>query len=185
MEDWPLWAQDRIEFLTDALGGDRSRTILTICPHCRDTIETQYRAFDAEFKDVRLHSPYLAGLVADGSLEIEEDPMEAALHTPCKVIHNAEHGGMRRLLRNVGVKIHQPETSSAAFPTTCCGGGGGGFLWDSPAKVNQMRWEQIRATGQKEVVTGCPGCHRMLGVMKDEESRISDVATVLLDRLKE
>jgi len=33
-------------------------------------------------------------------------------------------------------------------------------------------------------VTGCPGCHRMLGVMKDEESRISDVATVLAERLK-
>ena len=76
--------------------------------------------------------------------------------------------------------LQNPETSAAAFPTTCCGGGGGGFLWDSPAKVNQKRWEQIQATGLKEVVTGCPGCHRMLGVMKDEESQISDVATVLL-----
>ena len=91
---------------------------------------------------------------------------------------------MSALLREVGVKLHNPARSSAAFPTTCCGGGGGGFLWDSPAKVNQKRWEQIRATGQKEVVTGCPGCHRMLGVMRDEGSRISDVATVLADRLK-
>jgi Fe-S oxidoreductase len=184
MEDWPLWAQDRIEFLSEALGGDTSRTILTICPHCRDTIQTQYQAFHGNFTDVQLHTPYLGELVKKGDLRLEPKPMDAAVHTPCKVFHNDEHRGMNRLLRRVGVTIHQPETSSAAFPTTCCGGGGGGFLWDSPAKVNQLRWEQIQTTGQSEVVTGCPGCHRMLGVVRDEETRITDVATVLADRLK-
>ncbi len=184
MEDWPLWAQDRIEFLTQALGGDQNRTILTICPHCRDTIQTQYQAFGGTFSDVRLHTPYLGELVASGALEVESKPMDAAIHTPCKIFHNDEDRGMVDLLRRVGVRIHQPATSASAFPTACCGGGGGGFLWDSPAKVNQTRWEQIQATGQKEVVTGCPGCHRMLGVVRDEESRISDVATVLAERLK-
>jgi len=184
MEDWPPWAEDRIEFLTGVLGGDQGRTILTICPHCRDTIRTQYQAFGGQFTDVRLHMPYLGSLVEEGDLELEEKPMEAAIHTPCKVFHNDEHQQMKALLRGVGVLLHEPENSAAAFPTTCCGGGGGGFLWDSPVKVNQKRWEQIRATGQREIVTGCPGCHRMLGVMRDEESRISDVATVLAERLK-
>jgi len=184
MEDWPLWAQDRIEYLTDALGGDQKRTILTICPHCRDTIQTQYRAFGGEFDNVRLHIPYLDELMREGDLVLESKPLDAALHTPCKVFHNDEHRDLTRLLRKAGVKIVKPETSSSAFPTTCCGGGGGGFLWDSPAKVNQKRWEQIRATGMKNVVTGCPGCHRMLGVMRDEESRISDVATILAERVK-
>lgn len=183
MEDWPLWAQDRIEFLTEALGGDQDRAILTICPHCRDTIETQYRAFGADFSNVRLHTPYLSNLVKNGRLELEPKAMTAAVHTPCKIFHNDEDGGMNELLRGAGLTLENPETSAAAFPTMCCGGGGGGFLWDSPAKVNQKRWEQIQATGQKEVVTGCPGCHRMLGVLKDEESRISDVATVLAERL--
>lgn len=183
MEDWPLWAPDRIEHLTEALGGDQDRAILTICPHCRDTIQTQYRAFGAEFSNVRLHTPYLANLVRTGRLELEALPLDAALHTPCKVLHNAEEGDMRGLLRGAGVNLTDPEQSSAGFPTTCCGGGGGGFLWDSPAKVNQKRWEQIAATGLGEVVTGCPGCHRMLGVMKDEETRIADVATILLERL--
>ncbi len=185
MEDWPLWARDRIEFLTEALGGDQNRAILTICPHCRDTIETQYQAFGAEFTDVRLHTPYLAKLVRSGKLELESRPMHAALHTPCKIIHNEEAGELRRLLRRSGVSLVQPEASAAGFSTTCCGGGGGGFLWDSPAKVNRKRWEQIKATGQKEVVTGCPGCHRMLGVVKDEESHVLDLATVLADRLAE
>jgi Fe-S oxidoreductase len=184
MEDWPLWAQDRIEFLTEALGGDPDRTILTICPHCRDTIQTQYQAFGGKFTDVRLHTPYFSQLVKAGDLHLEPKPLEAAIHTPCKVFHNQEHRSMNRLLSRAGVTVHQPETSSSAFPTTCCGGGGGGFLWDSPAKVNQLRWEQIKATGLKEVVTGCPGCHRMLGVVRDEETRISDVATVLAERIR-
>jgi len=185
MEDWPLWAQDRIEFLTQSLGGDQGRTILTICPHCRDTIRTQYRAFGAEFSEVQLHTPYLARLVRAGRLDVDAKPLNATLHTPCKVIHNDEDGDMRGLLRSVGVTLHDPETSASGFDTTCCGGGGGGFLWDSPAKVNQKRWSQIQAAGLKDVVTGCPGCHRMLGVMKDEGSRISDVAVVLAERLVE
>jgi Fe-S oxidoreductase len=90
---------------------------------------------------------------------------------------------MKGLLEEAGLTLQDPEASAAGFPTTCCGGGGGGFLWDSPAKVNQKRWEQIQATGLKEVVTGCPGCHRMLGVMKDEESQIFDVSTILAERL--
>jgi len=183
MEDWPLWAQDRIESLTESLGGDQDRAILTICPHCRDTIQTQYKAFGASFSDVRLHTPYLAKLVRTGRLELEEKPMAAAVHTPCKVFHNDEDEDMRGLLEAAGLTLQDPEASAAGFPTTCCGGGGGGFLWDSPAKVNKKRWEQIQATGLKEVVTGCPGCHRMLGVMTDEESQISDVSTILVERL--
>jgi Fe-S oxidoreductase len=183
MEDWPLWAQDRIEFLTKALGGDQGRAILTICPHCRDTIQTQYRAFGADFSDVRLHTPYLARLLKAGKLEVKAAPLTATLHTPCKVFHNDEEGEMKALLRAAGLTLKDAESSSAGFPTTCGGGGGGGVLWDSPAKVNQKRWEQLQATGAEEVVTGCPGCHRMLGVLKDEESRISDVATILADRL--
>jgi Fe-S oxidoreductase len=183
MEDWPLWAQDRIEFLTERLGGDQDRAILTICPHCRDTIQTQYRAFGADFSDVRLHTPYLASLVRNGRLELEPKPLTAALHTPCKVFHNDEDRDLRRLLLSAGLTLKDPESSAAGFPTTCCGGGGGGFLWDSPAKVNQKRWAQIKATGLEDVVTGCPGCHRMLGVMKDEGSRIVDVSTILAERL--
>ena len=32
MEDWPFWKLSAESWM--ALGGDRSRTILTICPHC-------------------------------------------------------------------------------------------------------------------------------------------------------
>ena len=141
--------------------------------------------FRSGFSNVQLHMPYLAKLVRSGRLELEPKPLSAAIHTPCKVFHNAEDGEMTGLLESAGLTLRNPEGSAAGFPTTCCGGGGGGFLWDSPAKVNQKRWAQIQAAGLTDVVTGCPGCHRMLGVMKDEESQISDVSTILVERLAE
>jgi len=98
------------------------------------------------------------------------------------VVHNDEDATMEDLLRQAGVTLHHPPTMG--FSTSCCGGGGGGFLWDSPAKVNKRRWEQIRETGQKRIVTGCPGCHRMLGILRDEETAIVDVSTVLLERVR-
>ena len=183
MEEWPFWVQDRIDYLTDALGGDRSRTILTICPHCRDTIETQYAEHGADFSDVRLHTPYLLELVRDGRIEVEGVPEDLAVHTPCKVVHNDEMDDMWELLERAGVNLHEPETEG--FETSCCGGGGGGFMWDAPVPVNRERWDQIReTTGQRKMVTGCPGCHRMLGVAAEEDASISDVSTVLLERLK-
>ncbi len=185
LEDWPLWAEERIEALTQALGGDRNRTILTICPHCRDTIATQYRSHGAEFGDVRLHVSFLGELVGEGRLRLGRRGLEAALHLPCKVVHHEEHRAMEALLRGVGADLRHPATSTDGFATSCCGGGGGGFLWDSPAGVNRKRWAQIRATGRDTVVTGCPGCHRMLGVVRDEGARILDVATVLAERLQE
>lgn len=185
MEEWPLWAEERIEALTRALGGDRNRTILTVCPHCRDTIAAQYRSRGAHFGDVRLHVPFLSELVRNGRLRLRHERLDAALHLPCKVVHSEQHRVMEALLRAAGAILHHPATSTDGFPTSCCGGGGGGFLWDSPAGVNRKRWSQIRATGRDTVVTGCPGCHRMLGVVRDEGARILDVATVLAERLAE
>ncbi len=116
MEDWPLWAQERIETLTEALGGDQGRAILTICPHCRDTIHTQYRAFGADFSDVRLHTPYLARLVGSGRIELREEPLTAAIHTPCKIFHNAEDEEMRQLLRSAGGDAEEPRDERVRVP---------------------------------------------------------------------
>ena len=83
-----------------------------------------------------------------------------------------------------GRDLARPESSAAAFPTTCCGGGGGGFLWDSPAKVNQKRWEQIQGDGSER---GGDRVSRMSSDAGRDEGRreqIADVATVLLDRVE-
>ena len=117
------------------------------------------------------------------ALRIQARAETVAAHHPCKTIHNDEVGAFDALLGAAGV-TGKTAGKSPEVPS-CCGGGGGGFLWDSPAKVNKNRFEQIMAdTKLKKIATGCPGCHRMLAVAKDEETVLADVATILHERLQ-
>lgn len=188
MEDWPIYKTDRVDFLSEALGGRHERTILTICPHCRDNIGTQLsaaaqQAGKAPFTGVRSHVNYLRELVDAGRIKVDAKAEDMAVHHPCKTIHNDEVADFDALLGKAGVKGHTAGKSPEV--PSCCGGGGGGYLWDSPAKVNKNRFQQLMSEAkQKTIVTGCPGCHRMLAVAKDEETRLADVATVLHERLQ-
>lgn len=188
MEDWPFYKEERVMALNEALAEDHKKTVLTICPHCRDNIGVQLSAAAKKlemepFADVRSHVSFLADLLRGGKIQIDKKAETVAAHHPCKTIHNDEHGQMDELLSAAGVTAHTAG-KSPDIPR-CCGGGGGGFLWDSPAKVNKERWNQLESeTNQKKVVTACPGCHRMLNVAKSEEGQLTDIANVLYDRLR-
>ena len=182
MEAWPVYKEMQADMLGEFMGEDRSRKILTICPHCRDSIETQYAHMGNAFTDVVSHVSFLNDLIKGGRLQIEKRPETMASHHPCKTIHNDEQGVFDELLAAAGV-TGKTAGNSPDIPR-CCGGGGGGFLWDSPAKVNKNRFEQIMAeTQQKQIATGCPGCHRMLNAARTEDVKVIDVATILHDRL--
>jgi Fe-S oxidoreductase len=182
MEEWPFWKMERIGELDTAMGSDRGRTILTICPHCKDSIGTQYaQAAGGAFTQVRSHVDFLAELVREGKLQVEPKAEEMAVHHPCKVIHNDEAALLDELLEVSGVKAYTAG-KSPNIPS-CCGGGGGGFLWDSPAKVNRNRWDELAETGQTTTVTSCPGCRRMLDVAKTEDATVTDIANVLYERV--
>jgi Fe-S oxidoreductase len=188
MEDWPFYKMERVMELSEALAEQHDRTILTICPHCKDNIGVQLS--DAaegmkldRFANVVSHVSFLKDLLDTGKIEIEKKPETMAVHHPCKTIHNDETADFNALLDAAGV-TGKTAGKSPAVPS-CCGGGGGGFLWDSPAKVSQNRWKSLeQETGESKVVTGCPGCHRMLGVAKSEEGSTVDIANLVYERLK-
>lgn len=188
MEDWPFYKMERVMELSEALQEKHERTILTICPHCKDNIGVQLSAAAESmelnrFANVVSHVSFLKDLLETGKIEIEKKPETMAVHHPCKTIHNDETADFNALLDAAGV-TGKTAGKSPAVPS-CCGGGGGGFLWDSPAKVSQNRWKDLEeSTGESKVVTGCPGCHRMLGVAKSEEGSTVDVANLVYERLK-
>ena len=188
MEDWPFYKMERVMELSEALQEQHDRTILTICPHCRDNIGVQLSEAAVSMKQERFanvvsHITFIKDLLDDGKIEIEKKAETMAVHHPCKTIHNDEGGDFDALLSAAGLTT-KTAGNSPAIPR-CCGGGGGGFLWDSPAKVSQNRWKSLEeTTGQNKVVTGCPGCHRMLGVAKSEEGSTTDIANVVYERLK-
>lgn len=187
-EDWPFYKIEKVEELSDTLGEDHSKKILTVCPHCRDNVTTQISAAAVEmgkapFTGVLSHITLLLELIESGKLKIEMSKEEVAVHHPCKTIHNDETAAFDTLLAKAGVT----GLTAGNSPTTpaCCGGGGGGFLWDSPAKVSKNRFQTIMEETKKDkIVTGCPGCHRMLAVAKDEETQIEDISTMLFERLQ-
>ena len=187
MEDWPFYKEERVMALSEALEEQHERTILTICPHCKDNIGVQLSAAaekleQKRFSNVRSHIDYLLELVDSGKLKVDKKSEDVAVHHPCKTIHNDEVGSFDKLLDVAGVN-GKAAGNSPAIPR-CCGGGGGGFLWDSPAKVNKNRFQQImEETQRKKIVTGCPGCHRMLNVAKTEDAELTDIANVLHERL--
>lgn len=188
MEDWPFYKMEKVEELSAALDEKHDRTILTICPHCKDNIGVQLSAAaesmeKERFANVVSHISFLLGLAKDGKLSIAPEADEMTVHHPCKTIHNDETGAFDDLLKIAGV-TGKTAGNSPDIPR-CCGGGGGGFLWDSPAKVAKNRFTQLMEEAKsKTVVTGCPGCHRMLSVVKDEDAKLEDIATVLHSRLQ-
>ena len=114
-------------------------------------------------------------------MSVEKKTEDMAVHHPCKIIHNDETSYLDELLEASGVNAYTAG-KSPNIPR-CCGGGGGGFLWDSPAKVNRNRWDDLAATGQTKAVTACPGCRRMLDVAKSEDAEVTDIANVLYERV--
>ena len=73
MEDWPFYKMERVEELSGALDEKHDRTILTICPHCRDSIGIQLsqaaEAMESErFANVVSHVTYLLDLAKEGKL---------------------------------------------------------------------------------------------------------------------
>jgi Fe-S oxidoreductase len=187
MEDWPFYKEERVMALSEALEEKHDRTILTICPHCKDNIGVQLSAAaekmeQGRFSNVRSHIDFLLELVNAGKIKLDKKAEDVAVHHPCKTIHGNEHGSFDALLEAAGVN-GKTAGNSPAVPR-CCGGGGGGFLWDSPAKVNKNRFTEIMEEVQREkIVTGCPGCHRMLNVAKTEDAQLTDIANVLHERL--
>ncbi|MFT5583008.1 MAG: Fe-S oxidoreductase [Cognaticolwellia sp.] len=187
-EDWPFYKIEKVEELSDSLGEDHTKKILTVCPHCRDNVSTQLSSAAVEmgkapFTGVMSHITLLLELIESGKLKIDMSKEEVAVHHPCKTIHNDETAAFDTLLAKAGVT----GVTSGNSPTTpaCCGGGGGGYLWDSPAKVSKNRFQTImEETKLDKIVTGCPGCHRMLAVAKDEDTKIEDISTMLFERLQ-
>jgi Fe-S oxidoreductase/nitrate reductase gamma subunit len=138
--------------------------IVTLCPHCYNTLKNEYPAYSGEFKVVH-YTELLADLIGQGRLKVTNG-LNSVLtyHDPCYLgRYNGVYLAPRRVLQALpGSRLEEMERSrSAGF---CCGGGGG-HMWieEQPGttKINQMRLEDVVKTGADTVVTACPYCLQM------------------------
>jgi Fe-S oxidoreductase len=179
-----LQAQQNVETLTRY----GVKKIVTACPHCFNTLGTEYRAFGGHFT-VLHHTQLLEQLVAAGRLRPQERLDETlTYHDPCYLgRYHGLYDAPRRVLRAIpGVTLTEMERHrERGF---CCGAGGGHAFCEERTgrRINHLRVEQALAVRPQRVATACPYCLMMFedgARAKDvyETLPIADIAE-LLDR---
>jgi Fe-S oxidoreductase len=178
-----MMAQANIE----TLEGYKVKKIVTICPHCYNTLANEYKDFDGHYEVVH-HSDFLSGLISQGRLKPTR-PVEATVtyHDSCYLgRYNDIYDSPRDTLRSIpGLRLVEPaETRDRGM---CCGAGGA-QMWkeEEPGdiKVNFARTNQLVETGATLIASACPFCLRMLsdGINLQDHKGVKqvDIAELLL-----
>ena len=145
------------------LGQRTFNRIVTLCPHCMNTLKNEYPRFGGDYQVVH-HSQLLAELVAAGRLKPAAGGGDTVtFHDPCYLgRYNDTFAAPRAVLAAAGRPVAEMERSHRR--SFCCGGGGGGAFAVEPPdqRINLARATQARASGGGVVATACPVCLQML-----------------------
>lgn len=139
--------------------------IITICPHCYNTLKHEYPDFGFKAK-VYHYTEFLDKLIKDGRLKIASNTysnQNCVYHDSCYLARfNNIYKEPRQILQSLGLKVHDPKH---AYTHTFCCGGGGGHMWleDNPntTKINILRLKELISISNL-LVTSCPFCLIML-----------------------
>jgi len=143
--------------------------IVTACPHCFNTIASEYPQLGGAFEVIH-HSAFLAGLLDDGRLAALAGPegptaRRITFHDACYL---ARYNGVVRAPRDVLGAVPGLELAEMALrgrQSFCCGAGGGRMWMEESrgTRISAERARQALATGADAVAVGCPFCMTMLG----------------------
>ncbi len=184
---YQMLAEQTIELLKE----NKVKKIVTICPHCFNTMFNEYPQLGGVFEVVH-HTEYLADLVKEGRLKPEgEMAAKVTYHDPC---YNARHNDLWKGARNVIESIpgaEYGELKRHGHSTFCCGAGGGRMWMEERMgkKVNMERTDEALASASDTLAVGCPFCNIMLsdGITErhaDEQMVVKDVAQLLLQSIE-
>jgi Fe-S oxidoreductase len=170
---YQMQAQQNIETLKQHM----PKKVVTACPHCFNTVGTEYRALGGDFEVIH-HSQLLDRLVADGRLRPQER-LDAKLtyHDPCYLgrYHDVYDQPRQALSAIPGVQLTEMERHrERGF---CCGAGGGHAFCEERTgrRINHLRVEQALEVAPTGVATACPYCLMMF----EDGTRAKDVYEAL------
>ena len=158
---YQVMAQQNIE----TMNGYNVRTVVTLCPHCFNTIRNEYPQFGGSY-DVTHYSQFIDRLISQGRLKpIKMVEATVAYHDSCYLgRHNDVYEEPRRVARAIpGVKLveMEPHCRRQGF---CCGAGGG-HMWLEESRgprINHVRTDHFLETGAGTVAVSCPFCLQMM-----------------------
>jgi len=155
-----IMAEQNIE----AFKNHEIKQIITACPHCYNTLKSEYPKFGGDFKVVH-YTQFIADLLKQGKLQLtKEMNSTVTFHDPCYLgRYNNIYQEPRQIIKAIP-KTELKEMERAKTTSFCCGGGGG-LMWieEQPGttKISHMRLEDALKTGAETVVTACPYCLQM------------------------
>lgn len=164
--------------------------ILTLCPHCYNTLKNEYPGLGAAF-EVEHASQFVSRLINQERIRLQY-PLAKTLtvHDPCFLGRaNQIYEPLRQICQAVpGLRVKElPRNRESAF---CCGGGGGKmWLHDSAGRhINQLRAEEISQSGVDLVATACPYCVTMLedginSLELEKQPKVLDVVEIVSSSL--
>lgn len=175
----------------EVLNGYEIKTIVTICPHCFNTIKNEYPSLGGNYK-VLHHSQYLQQLIDQGKLVIEGNEAfkgkRITFHDPCYLGRgNDIFEAPRSLIEKLDAELVEMKHSRRRG--LCCGAGGA-QMFKEPEKgnkdINVERTEEAIDVKANIIATGCPFCMTMMtdGVKaKDKESTVfvKDLAELIAE----
>jgi Fe-S oxidoreductase/nitrate reductase gamma subunit len=143
--------------------GYNIKNIITICPHCFNTIKNEYPQFGGNFEVIH-HSTFISNLINEGKIKpavMKENRI--TYHDSCYLgRHNDIYDPQRHVLQSIN-KLPLLEMERSRNSGFCCGGGGGRFWMEERlgTRISEARIQQVLDVGADTVATACPYCVQM------------------------
>ncbi len=168
-----------------ALEQAKAKRIVSICPHCVRTIQTDWQEYGTA-PEVEHHSEFLARHSA--SLPSEDRRERVVFHDPCYLgRYRGIYDEPRAVIARSAEVIDPPRARERSF---CCGAGGGlVFLGEETGeRVSHARAKELADTGADVVGAACPFCNSMfrdaLAATSDNPPRLLDIAQIAAEQLE-
>jgi Fe-S oxidoreductase len=158
----------------DALRAAGVKRIVSICPHCVRTMQTDWRDF-GDAPPAEHHTEFLAR--HSGALPAAPKG-KIVYHDPCYLGRYRQiYDPPRQVLARAGQVVDPPRARERSF---CCGAGGGlAFLGEEQGgRVSHNRARELASSGASTIAAACPFCNTMLS---DALAAVSPAPPRLLD----
>ncbi len=167
------------------------KKIITICPHCFNTLKNEYPDFGGNY-EVYHHVEFLEKLLIEGRLKITKQiDKKVTYHDSCYLgRYNDIYDAPRDILASIkGIKLEEMKRSRDRG--LCCGAGGARMFMEEKIgkRINIERTEEALSLNPDVIASACPFCMTMLtdGVkMKDavDKVEVKDIAEILLEAVE-